>query len=90
VVRFGDLAIAIFNTGADIVALDGACLRCGWDLASGTVEACEVTCAGCGWRYDLVSGRNVRVPKLRIDRFEVKRAGSKILVADHPAGMIGA
>jgi nitrite reductase/ring-hydroxylating ferredoxin subunit len=90
-VRLGRVAIAIFNAGGNLVALDSACLHCGCDIASGRVAASEVTCPGCGWRYDLVSGCNIGVPKLRIDRFEVKRSGSKILIANHFAtGMNGA
>jgi len=68
--RLGHLPIAIFNAAGRIVALDNACLHCGSDIASGTVAASEVTCPGCGWRYDLGSGRTIGVPKLRIDMFE--------------------
>ena len=81
-VRLGQFAIAIFNAAGKFVALDSACLRCGCDITSGTVAALEVTCPGCGWRYDLGSGRNIGVPKLRLDMFVVKTSGSKILVAD--------
>lgn len=91
VVRIGHFDIAIFNAAGSIVALDNACLRCGGDIASGLVRESEVTCPGCGWRYDLVSGRNVGVPKLRIDTFEVRSSGSKILLANHfAAAMNGA
>ena len=90
-VRLGHSAIAIFNAAGKIVALDSACLHCGCDIASGMVAALEVTCPGCGWRYDLVSGCNIGVPKLRIDTFEVKRSGLKILIANHFAtGINGA
>ena len=82
-VRLGNLDITIFNAAGSMVALDNACLRCGGEIAAGMVLESEATCPGCGWRYDLVSGRNVGVPKLRIDTFEVRWSGSKILLANH-------
>jgi len=83
VVRLGNFEIAMFNAAGSIVALDNACLRCAGDIASGSIVESEVTCPGCGWRYDLISGRNVGVPKLRIDTFEVRWSGSKILLENH-------
>ena len=83
VVRLGNFDVAMFNAAGSIVALDNACLRCASNIASGMVVDSEVTCPGCGWRYDLVSGRNVGVPQLRIDTFEVRSSDSKLLLENH-------
>jgi nitrite reductase/ring-hydroxylating ferredoxin subunit len=79
-VKIDALTLALFNLGGRIVAVDGACIRCASLLASGTVTDNEVICAGCGWRYDVTTGRMATVPKLRIDTFEVKVVGARVMI----------
>jgi nitrite reductase/ring-hydroxylating ferredoxin subunit len=76
------LTVALFNVGGGIVAVDGACIRCASLLASGTVTGNEVTCSGCAWRYDITTGRMATVPGLRIDTFEVKVIGDRVMMVD--------
>jgi nitrite reductase/ring-hydroxylating ferredoxin subunit len=79
-VQLGDLAIAVFNLKGRMLAIDGACIRCGSMLGSGLVEGHEVICRGCGWRYDLATGQLREVPKLRLDTYEVEVIGLRVMI----------
>ena len=79
-VQVDEFAIALFNIDGRILAVDAACIRCASLLASGRHEGHDVICAGCGWRYDLTTGRLPAIPKLRIDTFEVEFIGSRVLI----------
>jgi len=81
-VKIDALTLAVFKVGGRIVAVDGACIRCASLLASGTVAGNEVTCAVCGWRYDITTGRMATVPGLRIDTFEVKVIGERVMIGN--------
>ena len=81
-VRVNDQTRALFNVGGRIVAVDGACIRCASLLARGIVVGNEVTCDGCGWQYDVTTGRMPAIPKLRIDTFEVEVIGTRVMVRD--------
>ena len=81
-VCLGAATIALFNMDGRIVAIEGVCLRCASLLANGTVQAREVACAGCGWRYDITTGRLPAIPKLNVDTFEVVVVGTQVMVRD--------
>ena len=72
-------AVALFNVGGSIYAIDDFCIRCGGSLAAGTLSGTLVACA-CGWEYDVITGSVNGIPALRIDRFEVRIAGSDVVV----------
>jgi nitrite reductase/ring-hydroxylating ferredoxin subunit len=79
-VKLGEYDVAVFNVNGNIFAVDGACIRCASLLALGTVEGVEVVCPGCGWRYDVTTGRLPAIPQLRIDTFAVEVVGSSVMV----------
>ena len=81
VVRVADSTIAVFNVDGRLFAIDDSCLRCGASLASGTLRGRQVICSRCDWQYDVITGCVHGVPRLRIDRFEVKIVNSQVLVA---------
>ena len=81
VVRVADNAVAIFNVDGRLFAIDDSCLRCGASLASGALRGRHVSCSRCDWQYDVITGCVHGVPRLRIDRFEVKIVNSQVLVA---------
>jgi len=81
VVRVADNAIAVFNVDGGLFAIDDSCLRCGASLASGAFRGRQVICSRCDWQYDVITGCVHGVPRLRIDRFEVKIVNSQVLVA---------
>ena len=73
-------ALALFNVGGSIYAIDDFCIRCGGSLAAGTLSGTLVACSGCDWEYDVITGSVNGIPALRIDRFEVRIAGPDVLV----------
>jgi nitrite reductase/ring-hydroxylating ferredoxin subunit len=79
-VHVDTFTIALFKVDRRVYAIDGACIRCASLLASGTLEAHEVACARCGWRYDVTTGRLPAIPKLRVDTFEVEVIGTRVVV----------
>ena len=82
-VRVDERPVALFRIhGGDVFALDDACARCGESLASGTLDGHDVECAGCGWRYDVVTGAMRGVPMLRLDTFAVRTRGGVVSVAN--------
>jgi len=74
--------VALFNVEGAITALEDACLHCGAALSGGALAGNEVTCAACGWRYDVHTGRSAGVPKLRVEAFEVLVTGTSIALGD--------
>jgi len=62
--------------------------RCGASLAAGTLDGCDVECAECGWRYDVVTGCVRGVPTLRLDTFAVQTLGEIISVANRFADRV--
>jgi nitrite reductase/ring-hydroxylating ferredoxin subunit len=81
-VRVETGAIALFNIGGTVHAIDASCARCGSIIATGALRGAEVTCPGCGWRYDVRTGRSTQVSRLRLDSYAVKVSGSAIAVAN--------
>jgi 3-phenylpropionate/trans-cinnamate dioxygenase ferredoxin component len=82
VVTVCETAVAVFNVAGGLFAIDDSCVRCGSSLAAGSLSGSDVTCSGCDWRYDVTNGRVNGVPALRIDTFEVRTVGARVMVAD--------
>lgn len=80
-VTFADDAVALFNVRGHLYATDGACLRCGASLASGSLHDTELACPGCGWHYDIETGSVCGLPGMRIDTFDVSVVDSDVLLA---------
>lgn len=83
VVTVCQTTVAVFNVGGRLYAVEDACVRCGSSIAAGSLHGSEVTCHGCDWRYDVTTGCVNGVPALRIDTFEVKTVGARIMVANN-------
>jgi nitrite reductase/ring-hydroxylating ferredoxin subunit len=77
-------AVALFNVGGTIVALENWCLRCGSSLGTGTLDASYVTCSGCDWVYDVTTGAVRGIPALRVQAIEVKVVDGSVLIATPP------
>ena len=73
-------AIALFNVGGTLHALDDPCLRCSASLAGATVAGSRLTCA-CGFGYDLATGAVRGVERLRTGRYDVSVVGDDICAA---------
>lgn len=78
-------AVAIFVLGEALFAIDDACIRCGTSLATGNVQRTVVTCAGCGWRYDIATGQVKNVPALRAHVYDVSIVEGRVMVSTTPA-----
>lgn len=81
VVTVCEMPVAVFNVDGRLYAIEDACMNCGSSIASGLLEAGEVTCSGCRWRYEVTTGRVKDVPALRINTFDVKTVGARVMVA---------
>ena len=81
-VHVNERPIAPFQVDGEVFAVDDGCARCGASLAAGTLDGCDVECAGCGWHYDVVTGCVRGVPRLRIDTFAVQTRGDIVSVAN--------
>jgi 3-phenylpropionate/trans-cinnamate dioxygenase ferredoxin component len=79
-VEVAEHRVAIFHVDGELFATDSACIRCGGDLAAGTLDGHDVECPECGWRYDVVTGKTRVVPKLRLDTFEVRISATTVMV----------
>jgi nitrite reductase/ring-hydroxylating ferredoxin subunit len=82
VVSVNGTAIAVFNIDGSLFAVDDSCVRCGSSLAAGLLSGSQITCSKCDWRYDVTNGRVNGIPALRIDTFEVRTVGARVMVAD--------
>ena len=87
-VHVDERPIALFQVDGEVFALDDACALCSGSLASGTLDGRDIECAGCGWRYDVVSGCTRCVPMLRLDTFAVQTRGGIVGVANRFAHRI--
>jgi len=72
-------AIALFNVGGALHALDDACLRCCASLSAATPAGAQLSCA-CGFGYDLATGAVRGVERLRTGCYDVSVVGDDICV----------
>lgn len=77
----GETAVAVFDVGGELVAIDDRCLHRGGSLSRGLVRDGTVTCPEHFWRYELTTGRRVGAPWLCLRRYRVERDGNGIRVA---------
>ncbi len=74
-------AIALFNVGGAIYALDNTCLHRGGPLGDGLLEGDTVTCPWHGWQYKIKTGEYVRNVAARVASYPVQVEGNDIKVA---------
>ncbi|HEV2352092.1 MAG TPA: non-heme iron oxygenase ferredoxin subunit [Terriglobia bacterium] len=81
VVQAGGKAIAVFNVGGTVYALDNTCLHRGGPLGEGMLEGGVVTCPWHMWEYDVRTGEKVGAPTVKVATYAVQVDGSEIKVA---------
>jgi nitrite reductase (NADH) small subunit len=74
-------AIALFNVGGTIYALDNVCLHRGGPLGEGFLEGNIVTCPWHMWEYDVCTGERLGDPDLKVCTYPVQIEGDQIKVA---------
>ncbi|MCJ7502884.1 MAG: non-heme iron oxygenase ferredoxin subunit [Acidobacteriia bacterium] len=74
-------AIALFNVGGKIYALDNTCLHQGGPLGEGRLEGEVVTCPWHMWEFNVRTGEKVGEPSLRVATYPVQVDGDDIKVA---------
>ncbi|HVO90195.1 MAG TPA: Rieske 2Fe-2S domain-containing protein [Casimicrobiaceae bacterium] len=72
--------VALFNVQGCIFAMDDACVRCGASLSQGERSGRRVRCPGCGWQYDVVTGRINDIEALCTTVYEVNVEASKVML----------
>jgi len=81
VVQAGGKAIAVFNVGGTVYALDNTCLHRGGPLGEGELEGAVVTCPWHMWEYDVRTGEKVGAPTVKVATYPVQVEGPDIKVA---------
>jgi 3-phenylpropionate/trans-cinnamate dioxygenase ferredoxin subunit len=71
VVRIGHLAVAVFNVGGQFFAIDDRCPHQGSSLGAGALDGRIVTCPAHHFRVDVTTGRNPKIPTLRVASFPI-------------------
>jgi len=79
-VEVAEHRVALFHVDGDVFAIDSGCVRCGGNLAAGTLDGHEVECPQCGWHYDVVTGRTRGVPNLRLDTFKIRISVTTVMI----------
>jgi nitrite reductase (NADH) small subunit len=74
-------AVALFNVGGEVYALDNICLHQGGPLGEGLLEGEVVTCPWHFWEFNVRTGEKVGEPSLRVATYPVQVAGDDIKVA---------
>jgi len=72
--------VMLIDLGDRVVAVDGACLRCGETIEAKAGGDGAATCPGCGWRYDLRAGRVTGVPALWLHSYPVRLSGADVYI----------
>jgi len=81
VVQAGGKAIAVFNVGGTVYAIDNTCLHRGGPLGEGELEGSVVTCPWHMWEYDVRTGEKVGAPTVKVVTYPVQVEGPDIKVA---------
>jgi len=74
-------AIALFNVGGEVFAIDNTCLHQGGPLGEGTLEGEVVTCPWHMWEYNVRTGEFVANPAIKVATYAVQVEGTDIKVA---------
>jgi nitrite reductase (NADH) small subunit/3-phenylpropionate/trans-cinnamate dioxygenase ferredoxin subunit len=71
-------AIALFNVGGTLHAIEDTCLHAGGPLSEGQLDGTTVTCPWHEWRYDVTTGRCELNPKISLSCFPVRVRGGVV------------
>jgi nitrite reductase/ring-hydroxylating ferredoxin subunit len=80
VVQADGKAVALFNAGGNLYAIDNTCLHRGGPLGEGEVDGTVVTCPWHGWQYDITTGANTNNPAVKVLCFPVSVEGTSVYV----------
>ena len=75
----GGRAVAVFNVGGDVCAVDNACAHRGGPLAEGDLSGTQVTCPWHGWQFDLKTGSALHTAA-SVKCYPAKIEGDDVLV----------
>ena len=74
-------AIALFNVGGAIYAIDDVCTHDGGPLAEGELSGCEIQCPRHGARFDVRTGKPLCMPAFEpVSTHEVDLKGEDIFI----------
>lgn len=76
----GNRMVAVFFHQGRYFAIDDFCPHQGASLAEGYLDGCTVACPWHHWRFSLDDGSWLDNPKIGVDKFPVRVAGSNIQV----------
>ena len=80
-VQLEGTAVALFRVEGECYAIANACPHKGGPLAEGDLKGHVVTCPWHGWTWDVRTGTNVRMPKLKkVGCFPVIEADGEIRI----------
>lgn len=79
-VRVLGRAIAVFNTGEGLLAVDGTCRHMNAPLVHGRLCQARIKCKWHGWEYDLRDGRCLTKPRARLRAYPVKVDNGTVFV----------
>jgi nitrite reductase (NADH) small subunit len=71
VVHVGDLAVAVFNVSGQFFAIDDRCPHKGASLGKGSLVDGVVTCPAHNFKVDVRTGRNPKMPVLKVACYRV-------------------
>ncbi|MBI4175608.1 MAG: Rieske 2Fe-2S domain-containing protein [Candidatus Aenigmarchaeota archaeon] len=72
--------IALHNVGGNVYATTNTCPHRGGPLGEGSLNGEVVTCPWHGWQFDVKTGVSPVVPTAKVQTFQVKVEGDRILV----------
>jgi 3-phenylpropionate/trans-cinnamate dioxygenase ferredoxin subunit len=82
VVEIDGRAIAVFNIGGVLYAIDDVCTHDGGPLADGELNGCEIECPRHGARFDVRTGRPLCMPAIEpVAVHKIELRGDDIYVA---------
>ena len=79
----GDVAIAVFNIGGELYAIEDVCTHDGGELAGGPIEGYTIECLRHGAKFDLRTGAALCPPAYTpTTKFPVKVEGGAVWTRD--------
>lgn len=74
------MAIAVFNTGEGLYAIDDRCAHRGGPISKGWVSDGIVTCPWHWWRYRLDTGERLGSDRISLETYPVKVRDDVVVV----------
>jgi nitrite reductase/ring-hydroxylating ferredoxin subunit len=81
VVDVNGKAVALFNVGGTIYAIDNTCRHRGGPLGEGSLDGNVVTCPWHMWEYDVTTGEFTANREIKVASYAVQVEGDEIKVA---------